>query len=790
MLLKRPGTSAIAVLALALGIGLTTTMFSIVQGAFLRGLPFEESDRIMSVGRVNATRPTNSLPTSAEDFLDWQASQQSFEPMAAFNGDQVVVSGGLMPQRYRAARITPNMLRVLRVAPVVGRDFTDADAQAGAPPVVLISYTIWTTQFQRASSAVGQTVRINGEPTQIVGVMPDRFAFPQAQDLWRPLRVQPATNGKRGSAQQVNAVGRLKPGVSLDRASAEMTAIARRLQQQYPENKDLTAEVLPYVRRFLGRDVISTLTAMLMAVLGVLLIACANVANLQLARAAERGKEIALRTALGAGRFRVVRQLLVEGALLAAIGAGFGIALAYAGTTAFNRAIVDTVPPFWIDIRLDGTVLAFVLSVTALAAVLSSLMPAIRATRQDLNVVLKDESRSNTGVRAGAFAQTLIIVEVLLSCTLLVVSGLMIKNVVAVSQIDYPYATKDVFIGTVIAGQPKYPKDEDILAFQDRLLERLAAQPGVRGVAFGTNIPSPGGGSPISVPGQTSTSDTDYPQGRRLAISPGFFDTLRVVLIRGRQFTSADSLNAPRVAIVGEDMARKLFPGEDALGRQIKFGIDPAVPFATIVGIVPNLAVAPAAGDVSETMYVPLAQLPSRNVGIFAAATVDPLTLTNPMRKVVSEVDEDMAISDTNSLAAALWQRGWAFRVFGTLFMSFGVGALVLAGAGLYGVMAFGVRRRTQEIGVRMALGAARGSVLRMILWQGMWRVGLGIAIGLVPAWLLAGQMRALLTRVSQFDPLVFGLTILLLVLAGVAATIVPALRAASVDPLVALRHE
>jgi ABC-type antimicrobial peptide transport system permease subunit len=237
-------------------------------------------------------------------------------------------------------------------------------------------------------------------------------------------------------------------------------------------------------------------------------------------------------------------------------------------------------------------------------------------------------------------------------------------------------------------------------------------------------------------------------------------------------------------------MARKLYPGEDALGRQIKFGIDPAVPFATIVGIVPNLAVAPAAGEVTETMYVPLAQLPSRNVGIFAAATVDPLTLTNPMRKVVSDVDEDMAISDTNSLAAALWQRGWAFRVFGTLFMSFGVGALVLAGAGLYGVMAFGVRRRTQEIGVRMALGAARGSVLRMILWQGMWRVGLGIAIGLVPAWLLAGQMRALLTRVSQFDPLVFGLTILLLVLAGVAATIVPALRAASVDPLVALRHE
>ena len=342
----------------------------------------------------------------------------------------------------------------------------------------------------------------------------------------------------------------------------------------------------------------------------------------------------------------------------------------------------------------------------------------------------------------------------------------------------------------MIVGQAKYPKDEDVLAAQDRLLERLAVQPGVRSVAFATNIPAPGGGSPISIPGQTLKSDTDYPQGRRIAMSPGFFNALRVSLIRGRQFTSADTLNAPRVAIVGEDMARKLYPGEDALGRQIKYGTDSTVPFATIVGIVPNLAVAPAPGDVTETMYVPLAQWPSRSVGMFAATTVDPLTLTNALRKSVSEVDEDMALADPNQLAAALWQRGWAFRVFGTLFMSFGVGALILAGSGLYGVMAFGVRRRTQEIGVRMALGAARGSVIRMILWQGLWRVGLGILLGLLPAWFLAGQMRALLTRVSQGDPLVFGGTILVLVLAGLAASIVPAMRAASVDPLVALRHE
>jgi predicted permease len=788
ILIKRPGTSMLAIVALSLGIGLTTTMFSIVQGAFLRGLPFEGSDRIMAISRHNVNRPANNTSTSVDDFLDWRASQQSFEELAAFSGDEVVVSGGLAPQRYRAADLTANSLHLLRLTPALGRDLTEADSQPGAPAVAIISEPVWRLQFNSDPSVIGRSIRVNSTPTEVVGVMRPKFAFPQGSDLWRPLELK--RGATRGQGRQISVVGRLKPGVSITQASADMAAIARRLEQQYPENKDLTTDVMPFIRRFLSAQVISTLTAMLAAVMGVLLIACANVTNLQLARAAERGKEIAVRTALGAGRLRVVRQLLVEGLVLASVGGALGVGIALVGTALFNRAIAGTNPPFWIDIRVDGTVLLFVTAMTLVAAILSSLIPALRVTRQDVNSVLKDEGRANTGVRMGRFSRSLVIAEVLLSCCLLVVSGLMIKSVVQIGHVDYPFATDDVFTGTVMIGQNTYPADADVRSVTDRLAERLAAVPGVRSVAFSSGVPTPGGGTPASVEGRTYTSDNDHPTVRRMVVSPGFFDTLRVPLLRGRMIAASDGANAPPVALVGEDFARKLFPGEDPIGRRVRYGSDPKAPWVTIVGIVPNLAVAASPGDVTEMMYVPLAQSPLRNLGILASTTGDPLALTSAIRKVVTEVDQDMALSDSNQLAAALWQRTWAFRVFGTLFMTFGVGALVLAAAGLYGVMAFGVRRRTKEIGVRLALGANRGGVVRMVLWQGLWRVAAGIAFGLYPAWLLAGYMKALFFNVTQGDPLVFGLAIGVLLVAGFAASIIPALRAASVDPLVALRHE
>ncbi|HUL73055.1 MAG TPA: ABC transporter permease [Vicinamibacterales bacterium] len=788
ILIKRPGTSLLAIVALGLGIGLTTTMFSIVQGVFLRGLPFEESERILAISRHVVNRPANSISTSLEDFLDWRASQQTFEELSAFAGDTVVVSGGLAPQEYRAADITANSLHLLRTTTALGRDFTDADSQPGAPAVAIISEPVWRLQFGGDPGVIGRSIRVNGTPTEIVGVMPPKFAFPQGADLWRPLELK--AGATRGQGRQVSVVGRLKAGVTIERASADMAAIARRLEQQYPENKDLTTDVMPFIRRFMSKQVISTLTAMLVAVMGVLLIACANVTNLQLARAAERGKEIAVRTALGAGRARVVRQLLVEGLILAALGAALGLGIALVGTRLFRGAVADTHPPFWIDIRVDQIVLLFVMAITLLAAVLSSLVPALRVTRQDVNAVLKDEGRGNTGVRIGRFSRTLVVAEVLLSCCLLVVSGLVIKSVVQIGQVDYPFATEDVFTGSVLIGQKAYPADADVWGVTDRLADRLASVPGVRGLAFSSGVPTPGGGTPASVEGRTYASDNDHPMVRRVIVSPSFFATLRVPLLRGRMISVSDGAAAPPVALVGEDFARKLFPGEDAVGRRVKYGNDPKAPWVTIIGIVPNLAVGANPGDVTETMYVPLAQFPVRTLGILASTTGDPVALTSAIRRAIADVDQDLALSGSDRLSAALWQRSWAFRVFGALLTAFGVGALVLAAAGLYGVMAFGVRRRTQEIGVRLALGADRARVIRMVLSQGLWRVGAGIALGLLPAWFLAGFMKILFFNVTQGDPVVFGVVIGVLLLTGFAASIVPALRAASVDPIVALRHE
>jgi predicted permease len=782
----RPGTSALAILALALGIGLTTTMFSIVQGAFLRGLPFDRSDRIMYVGRANADRPGRSNSTSIEDYLDWRQSQKSFEGLGGSTTFQAVVTAGMAPERYRAARFTANVLSLLRVAPIAGRAFRDADCQPGAPAVVLIGYNVWTNQFKQDPAVIGRVVRLNGVPTTIIGVLPPKFGFPQTQDLWMPLETTPAA--KRGGGSFIDVVGRLRDGVSVAQANVDMAAIAKRLEQQYPENKGVTTDVGPYVYRSLGSQVISTLTAMLGAVFGVLLIACANVTNLQLARAAERGRDVAVRTALGAARSRIIRQLLVEGLIVSVAGAIAGLALAMVGIALFNRAIVDTNPPFWIDIRIDTTVLIFVTMVAVFAAVVSSLVPALRATRQDVNAVLKDEGRSNTGLRMGRFTRTLVIGEVLLSCCLLVVSGLMIKSVATLGSIHYPFATDDVFVASVAYDQQKYAKEADQVQLAQRLEERLAAAPGIRRIAFSNGVPTPGGGTPFSIEGRTYKSDNEHPTARLLSVSAGYFDALRVKVLKGRGFGPGDTLDALRVAVVGEDFAHKFFPNEDALGKRITLGLAPDAPWLTIVGVVPSLAVAPAPSDVTEYVYRPFTQAP-RGLNIVASTAGDPLAMTAVVRRAAMEVDQDLAVFNTNSLGASLSQRAWAFRVFGTLFMSFGFGALVLAGAGLYGVMAFGVRTRTQEIGVRMALGADRTRVLRMILWQGMWRVLLGIALGVAPAFGLAKLMTALLFQVTPADPVVFGATISLLTVVGLAASVVPALRAASIDPLDALRH-
>ena len=787
--MKRPGTTTLAIAALALGIGLTTTMFSIVNGAILRGLPFEESERIVHIERMNPTQGNATFEVTGHDFVEYRDRQQSFSDFAAFARSLVTVSGqGLNADRYRGVRMSASTLKLLHVAPLRGRDFNAADERPGAPAVMLIAHHIWETQFQSDPAAVGKVFRVNGVPTEIVGVMPPRFAFPVREEVWLPLQL--TLPPKRGEGQTFEVIGRLKPGVSKSQASTDMQGIAAQLANQYPENKNITTEVKSYIEEFIGGDVIATLFTMLGAVFGVLLIACANVTNLQLARALERAREIAIRAAIGADRWRIVRQLLVEGLLLSAAGALLGLAIAWTGIRLFNMGIADTNPPFWINIRIDGSVLVFVTVLAASAAVLSTLLPAMRVTRGGAGDVLKDQGRGTTSLRTGLLSRVLVGFAVTLSCALLLVSGLMIKSVVQIGNVTYGFNPDPILIARTTLEQDRYPTDGVVIESADRLLASLRTVPGVTGAAAATAEPGQGGSFYLTKEGEPFPPPDDGPGVRRIAASPSYFEVLKMGATRGRLLNDRDRAGAMPVAVITQDFADRYFSGQDALGKRVRLGRNPAWPWWTIVGIVPTLLSADSGDALRETAFVPLEQAPDRNLTFLLAAGDNPMAVAQTVRQAVRGFDQDLPVFQVDSFAGMLHRRSWPFRVFGSLFMSFGVSALVMAAAGLYGVLAFGVRLRTQEIGVRMALGAERRQVVTMILRQGMIVVGVGIAVGLGLGAALGPAMSELLFNVEPTDPMVFGTTAALLIATGLVASVVPARKAASVDPLVALRQD
>jgi predicted permease len=744
----------------------------------------------MFVARATVKEPARRDPWSLHDFVDLGARQTSLESVAAYGRAPAVVAGDTaLPERLRGVRMTANLMRVLRVAPVAGRDLTEADAAAGAPAVALISYRQWQSRFGGRADAIGAVIRLNNEQATVVGVMPEKFGFPEAEDVWMPLAIElPA---KRGEGQRVNIIGRLRDDKTVATSRAEFAALAQQLATEYTENQDVIARVDPFIDRAIPQTIRTTFFTMLAAVLGVMLIACVNVTNLQLARAAERTKEFAVRSALGSGRWRILRQGLTEGLLLSLAGAAIGVALANIGTGYFMRAIADTDPPFWIDVRVDGTVLLFVTAVIAATALVSSLVPGLRVAGLDVNAVLKDDTRGATGVRLGRVGRWLVVVEVAVSCVLLVVSGLMIRSIVSSSRMEFPFATRDVFFGQTRLDERPYPESADVARAAVRLSEELERLPGVRRAALGSSTPGSSATEGFVVDGAPAAPPEARPRAGRIVATPGYFEVLGAELRAGRLFTAADAAAAEPVAVVDEAFAARYLSPGGALGRRVRFG-DEKAPWLTVIGVVNSLVPDTGEGErVFETVYLPFAQSPDRGFMLLARTSGDPLALGPSVRELVARDFQDTPVVNVNSLAGDLWKRGWAVRLFGGLFLLFGAAALLLAGAGLYGVMAFTVRRRTQEIGVRMALGATRRNVLRLVVWQGLWRVLLGIALGLVPGAFLGGLMEGLIDdSVSPRDPLVHALTAATLVVSGALASLVPALRAASVDPLVALRHD
>lgn len=790
---KSPALTLVSVLALTFGIGLTTMMFSIVYGAMLRGLPFPDGDRILVVWRTNPSEGIERQSLPIQDFADYRDQQQSFAQFGAYTSGTMNVSGVDRAERYSGTWTTAGVLDMTGVTPVLGRTLRPGEDTPGGSRVAILGYAMWQERFGGQSSVVGSSIRVNGEPYEVVGVMPEGFRYPDNGQLWLPMQTDPLAS-VRGQGPFVQVIGKLQPGVSTDAAGAELATIAGRLATAHPEsNKDFTAVAQPFVAAFMGDGPARLLWTMLGAVFFVLLIACSNVANLLLDRAAHRSKEVGVRSALGASRGQIIRIFLSESFVLAALGTVFGVLLAKVGMGVFTRAIVDTDPPFFIQIELYPPVLLFAIGVSLLATLLAGLIPAMQASRPDIAEVLKDESRGASSLRIGKLSKVLVIFEVALSCGLLVAAGLMIKSVTKANSRDTGFAMSSVFTARV--GFPSSYTDTVAQAqFFEQLAERAAGLPGVEAAAIASGLPGAQQGfgqNLLMLDGRSYERNVDLPSARVGSVSAGFFNTLEIPLRQGRVFDGTDRAGSLPVAIVNERFVRQHYPDGEALGKRVRLGgLESTDAWLTIVGVIPDLFAGDPEDPRPPLVFRPFAQARSAFAYVATRTAGDPMTLAAPVREAVASIDPDIPIYWPMTLEAAVAEPLWFVRVFGTMFAIFGLVALFLASIGLYAVMSFAVSRRTREVGIRMALGSSPARVVRLIFTHGAWQLGIGLAIGLVLAAGISRLLDVILFDVQPLDPVVFAAVAATLAAAGSLACLLPARRATRVDPAEAMRAE
>jgi putative ABC transport system permease protein len=790
MLAKAPGHTLAAAVALSLGIGLTTAAFSIVYGILWRGLPYPQSEQLMQVDLQNPSRDLLYQGVGVHDYLDWCRRQRSFVGLAAYSNGTVTVSGGDRPERLDGGALTANTLDLLRVKPLLGRGFQPGEDRPGAAPVVLLSYQLWQNRFNGGRGVVGKAVRVNGRKVTVIGVMAASFRFPINEQLWTPLLLDPGKN-ERGKGETFAVFGRLRPGVTAEQAAAEMAAITHSLAVELPRtNRGFTSSVEPIMHRFVDKTGRYMLYTMLVSVCCVLLIACINVASLITSRASQRTREIAIRTALGAARRQVIAQILTESLILALVGTGVGLGLAWTGIDLFNRAIIVKDPPTWIHIALDLPVLLFALGATVAAAMISGLVPAMQVSRTQLNEVLKDEGRGSTSLRLGWLSRTVVVAELALSCTLLVATGLMVKSIILARSADFGFAPGHLLTARVPLFESNYPRPVDRGAFYQRLLERLREQPGVEAAGASNSVPSLGGETAAyAVDGRAYATDADYPVAHSDAISDGLFATLRVRPLAGREFGRLDTATSQPVAIVNRSLARKMWPGEDPLGKRIRLARSVEHdPWRTVVGVVPDVLLYGFTDKTRDGFFLPVTQVGAVRLSFVVRTPRDPLSLVPMVRAEVAALDKDTPIYFIKTMREAIGDDRYFNDLFSAVFAIFGISALVLAGVGIYGVIAFSVQRRTQEIGLRIALGAQRGDVLKMLLRQGAIQLALGLALGLPAAFGASRGLADMVFPVQPGDPAVFALVAAGLSLVALLACLIPSQRAMDVDPNVALR--
>lgn len=788
---KSPGPAITAVLVLTVGIGATATIFSIVDGIILQGLPFEDGDRILHLETRLAARGGELRGVPVHDFVAWRQAQTSFEDLAAFYRSSTYISGSDMAERFRGTRISANAFGQLRVQAALGRTFQEADDRPGAPRVVLLAHSLWRDRYGSDPDIVGRVLLVDSQPATVVGVMPESFRFPVREDLWLPLQPDPSAV-ERGEGVPLSVFGRLREGVAADTARQEMALITQRLAAAHPESNDgVSAALEPYLLQVVDENERTLGFTSLTAVFFVLLIACSNVANLLLARAAARTRELAMRTVLGAGRGRIIAQVLAESLCLAALAAPLGIGLAVLAIGQFNRAVANQDWPYWFDVGVDATALGFVVAVTLLAALLAGLGPAVRASRLDINAILKDETRGG-GLRIGRLSRALVVLQITFSCGLLIGGGLMVRSIVSLARIDFRFEPDGLFTGRIGLVAEVYPQAADQIRFVEALQRDLQQLPGAARVALADYLPAEAHVLAFYVSAEHPPASADDPPRARLAaVSPDFFATFGAELLAGRDFTPRDGLDGEPVVIVNQPFAEREWPGESALGKRLRLGRrEGEAPWMRVVGVAPDLHMGGVINHHPEGLYVPLAQHSQRFLGIAVRSAGNPLALTAPIRDRVRALDPGLPVYFVQGMRAKIDRENFFYRLVAVVFSLLGVVALLLAAVGMYGVRAFSVRRRTAEIGVRMSQGATPLAILRMVLAQGCRQVALGLIGGLLLGAALGMLLRAQLFGIQPFDLPTFTLITLLLLATGVAASLLPGWRAMRIDPIRALRYE
>ena len=791
--------SAAAIAALALGIGANATGFTIINAVFLRGLPFEDADRLYVVSWLNESGRRSN--TSYSELQDWRAGSHAFAGLAGYRYETPNLSDDAgMPEQVDATRVTSDAFNLLKQPPLAGRAFTSDDERPGAAPVVLIGHALWQRRYGGDRGVLGKTLRINGEPATIIGVMPEGMKFPDQAELWMPF--VPNILERERTTRALRVFGRLADGVDRREAQAELSGIARQLIAAYPdESKDLAGiRVETFTERYIGGMGRPMFYTVMGAVSLVLLIACANVANLLLSRSAYRAREIAVRSALGATRGRVVRQLLLESLVLGFAGGAIGLALAAAGVKAFGATMEGTLP-YWIAFTVDYAVFGYVAVVCVFTAVLFGLAPALHVSKSNANDVLKEGGRGQTGGhRVRRFSHAVVVAEISLTIVLLVAAGLTVRSFAALYRADLGIDIDGLMTMRVRLPESRYRTAEERRAFFDRLEPRLAAIAGIESAAVTNGVPPLDGGERLLETDRTVRSPGTRPVFvGTVTITPRFFDAVGVRLLRGRGFDARDGAPGIETVIINERLATQFFPGEDPIGKRLRFTVRDPQPgrppdvWRTVVGVTPLIKHGSNTDSyINAVVYIPYRQEAPAAASLLVRSALPAASVMDSVRREVQAIDPDQPVLSIQTVAQLLEQDRWWYRTWGSLFGILAAIALTLSSIGLYGVMAYSVSQRTQEIGVRVALGADRRRVSWLILGRALRQIALGLAIGFAIALPLAlGRlMPGGIEDMTPFDPIAIGGITLLLTSVSVAACLVPVRRAMRIDPVVALRAE